>query len=194
MISFDTYLKGLNEALAAFDRSAFDAIIAAIKDAHDRDAVIYTCGNGGSAATASHMINDIVKAPADASGCRPLRAIGLSDCVPLMTALANDIEYAQMFSKQLEALGRPGDLLIAISGSGNSPNVLEAAKVARAKGMKVIGMTGYSGGKLKDLSDIHVNAPSNCMAQVEDVHMIIEHAFVEALKEVFGGKSSAPYA
>ncbi|MBX7257823.1 MAG: SIS domain-containing protein [Candidatus Hydrogenedentes bacterium] len=193
-MSFDTYLKGLNEALAAFDRSAFDAIIAAIKDAHDRDAVIYTCGNGGSAATASHMINDIVKAPADASGCRPLRAIGLSDCVPLMTALANDIEYAQMFSKQLEALGRPGDLLIAISGSGNSPNVLEAAKVARAKGMKVIGMTGYSGGKLKDLSDIHVNAPSNCMAQVEDVHMIIEHAFVEALKEVFGGKSSAPYA
>lgn len=194
MVTFDTYLKGLYEALAAFDRSAFDATIAAIKDAHDRDAVIYTCGNGGSAATASHMINDIVKAPADASGCRPLRAIGLSDCVPLMTALANDIEYAQMFSKQLEALGRPGDLLIAISGSGNSPNVLEAAKAARAKGMKVIGMTGFSGGKLKDLSDIHVNAPSNCMAQVEDVHMIVEHAFVEALKEVFGGKSSAPYA
>ncbi len=194
MLTFDLYLKGLNEALAAFDRSAFNAVIAAIKDVHDRDAIIYTCGNGGSAATASHMINDIVKAPADASGCRPLRAIGLSDCVPLMTALANDIEYAQMFSKQLEALGRPGDLLIAISGSGNSPNVLEAAKTARAKGMKVIGMTGFQGGKLKDLSDVHVNAPSNCMAQVEDVHMIIEHAFVEALKEVFGGKSCAPYA
>lgn len=191
MLKWNDYLAGLKTVLDKVDAAAVDAVVRAIQDVHTNDKVIYVCGNGGSAATASHMVNDLVKAPADASGCRPIRAVGLSDCIPLMTALANDIEYNQMFSKQLEALGREGDLLIGISGSGNSGNVLEAAKVARAKGMKVIGMTGYSGGKLKDLSDIHVNVPCNCMAQVEDVHLVIEHAFVEMLKEVFGGKSSA---
>lgn len=191
MLKWNDYLAGLKTILDKVDGAAVDAVVRAIQDAHVNDKIVYICGNGGSAATASHMVNDLVKAPADASGCRPIRAVGLADCIPLMTALANDIEYAQMFSKQLEALGREGDLLIAISGSGNSANVLEAAKVARAKGMNVIGMTGYNGGKLKDLADIHINVPCNCMAQVEDVHLVIEHAFVEILKEAFGGKSSA---
>ncbi len=183
MKSFDEYVGGLIFALDGIDRDAFDVMVNELKRAQAEDAFVYVCGNGGSAATASHMINDIVKAPATATGCRPIRAVGLADCIPLMTALANDIDYAQVFAKQLEVYGRAGDVLIAISGSGNSANVLEAAKTARAKGMVVIGMTGYQGGKLKDLVDIHVHVPCDCMAQVEDAHLIIEHAMVEILKE-----------
>lgn len=191
MLTLSEYMSGLNDAIQRVDSTAFDAIIEAIQRVHAEDKFIYVCGNGGSAATASHMVNDLVKAPAEASGCRPLRAVGLSDCVSLMTALANDIDYNRMFAKQLEALGREGDLLIAISGSGNSPNVLAAAEVAREKGMKVAAMTGFSGGKLKDLADIHLNVPSTCFGQIEDAHLVIQHAFIEALKQAFGGKSSA---
>lgn len=191
MSSLTDYVGGLTHVLNQIDNGAFEAIVDAIRDAHDRDAVIFICGNGGSAATASHMVNDLVKAPADASGCRPFRAISLTDCVPLMTALANDVDYGQAMARQLEALGRPGDLLVAISGSGNSQNVLEAARVAREKGMRIIGLTGYQGGKLGPVSDIHLNVPCNCIAQVEDAHLIVEHAVVEKLKVVFGGHSSA---
>lgn len=190
MSSFNEYVGGLTQVLNQIDGTAFDAIVEALRDAHDRDAMIFICGNGGSAATASHMVNDLVKAPADASGCRPFRAISLTDCVPLMTALANDVDYSQAMARQLFALGRPGDLLVAISGSGNSPNVIEAVNVAREKGMKVIGLSGYQGGKLGPLSDIHLNVPCHCIAQVEDAHLIVEHAVVEKLKVVFGGRSA----
>lgn len=191
MSSFRDYVAGLTHVLNQIDTSAFEAVVDTLREAHDRDAVIFICGNGGSAATASHMVNDLVKAPTDASGCRPFRAISLTDCVPLMTALANDIDYSQAMARQLHALGRPGDILVAISGSGNSPNVLEAVRVAREKGMRVVGLTGYQGGKLGPVSDIHLNVPCNCIAQVEDAHLIVEHAVVERLKVVFGGKSSA---
>lgn len=182
MVTLSSYLAELTDVLGRIDSQAFDDLVAAIQRVHAEDKVIYTCGNGGSASTASHMINDLVKAPADASGCRPLRAIGLSDCLPLMTALANDIEYAQMYSKQLRAYGRPGDLLIALSGSGNSPNIIEAVKTAKEIGMTVAGFSGYEGGKLRAMADIKLHVPCMCMAQVEDAHLILEHALVEVLK------------
>jgi D-sedoheptulose 7-phosphate isomerase len=191
MLSFESYVKGLMKALKGTDADAIGEAVAAIVGVHAADKVVYTCGNGGSAATASHMVNDLVKAPAEATGCRPIRAIGLADCVSLMTALANDVDYDQMFSRQLEAYGRDGDLLVAISGSGNSANVVEAAKTARNLGMGVVAMTGFEGGKLKELADVHLNVPNTCFGQIEDAHMILEHAIVELLKEALGGKSSA---
>ena len=191
MLTFDAYLTGLRAALDGIDRGQVQALVNAVLEAHRVDKTVYICGNGGSAATASHMVNDLVKAPAEAAGCRPIRAIGLADCVSLMTALANDIDYAHMFSKQVEAYGREGDLLIAISGSGNSPNVVEAARVARDRGMAVAALTGFEGGRLKELANVHVNVPSRCFGQIEDAHMILEHALVELLKEALGGKSSA---
>ena len=141
MLTLDRYLAGLTDVLGRIDRSAFDAVVEALRRVHEADRFIYICGNGGSAATASHFVNDLVKAPAEAAGCRPFRAVGLADCVSLMTALANDIAYAQMFSKQLEALGREGDLLFAISGSGNSPNVVEAARVALSNTLRLLGVS-----------------------------------------------------
>lgn len=184
---FDTYTAELSAALDGVSRDAFDALVEAIKQLQANDGFVYTCGNGGSAATASHMVNDLVKAPADATGCRPIRAVGLTDCVPLMTALANDIDYEHAFSHQLKAYGRKGDLLIAFSGSGNSPNVLEAARTARDRGMTVAAMTGYDGGALGPLADIHLHVASNSMAQVEDAHLVLEHALVEVLKEELKG-------
>ncbi|MDX9974273.1 MAG: SIS domain-containing protein [FCB group bacterium] len=194
MLTWEQYVAGLTSALQRVDGKAVEALVQAIVKVHADDKFIYVCGNGGSAATASHIINDLVKAPAEASGCRPLRAVGLADCVSLMTALANDVEYKQMFSKQLEALGREGDLLIAISGSGNSPNIVEAINVAKAKGMVVVGLTGFAGGKMKDLCDIHINVPNTSFGQIEDAHLVIEHVMVEMLKEAFGGKCGAEIA
>jgi len=183
MASLDEYVAGLTGVLEEIDRQAFDAVIRALEQVQAEDRFVYVCGNGGSAATASHIVNDLVKAPATATGCRPIRAMCLADCVPLMTALANDIDYARAFAHQLDAYGREGDLLIAISGSGNSANVVEAAKVAHAKGMRTVAMTGFDGGRLADLADIHLHVPCKCMAQVEDAHLILEHAMVEILKE-----------
>ena len=191
MLSFKTYVAGLMKSLNGVDLDAVGEAVAAIVKSHASDKVVYTCGNGGSAATASHMVNDLVKAPAEAAGCRPIRAIGLADCVSLMTALANDVDYDHMFSRQLEAHGRDGDLLVAISGSGNSANVVEAARTARGIGMGVVAMTGFEGGELKDLADVHLNVPNTCFGQIEDAHMIIEHAIIELLKEALGGESSA---
>ncbi len=191
MVTFDDYLGLLHATLKGIDRDAFQAMVAIVQHTYDNDKVIYVCGNGGSAATATHMVNDLVKAPAEASGRRPIRAIGLADNMSLVTAYANDIAYAQIFSKQIEALARPGDLLVAISGSGNSPNVLEAAKTARAQGLNVVGMTGFDGGALKDIVDVHLNAPCACIAVAEDAHLILEHALVEVLKTALGGRSAA---
>ncbi len=176
------YVNGLTQTLANLDVLQFDLLVDELLRVHKEDGLILICGNGGSAATASHMVNDLVKAPADATACKPFRAVALSDCVPLMTAYANDVDYAKAFSKQVQALARKGDLLICFSGSGNSPNVVEAAQTARTIGIKVACLTGFKGGKLAPLADIHINVPCSCMAQIEDAHLIIEHAVVEMLK------------
>jgi len=187
MKSLDEYLVGLHKALDAIDRNAFECMVDELKRVHREDKCLFVAGNGGSAATASHIINDVVKGIAwPAKGretlCRPFRAIGLADCVPLMTALANDNAYDYMFAGQLEALGRPGDALMLISGSGNSGNVVAAAQVAKDKGITLIGLTGFDGGRLGSMADIHVHVAHDSMAQIEDVHLIMQHAFVEILK------------
>lgn len=184
----DSYISGLQEALTGIDRQAFDSMIAELVRAHADDACLFVAGNGGSAATASHIVNDFIKGVAwPAKGhenlCRPLRTVGLADCVPLMTAFANDNAYDYMFAAQLQALGRPGDVLLAISGSGHSANVLEAAATAHAIGMKVIALTGFDGGTLGTRADVHVHVPCNSMPQTEDAHLILQHVCVEALKE-----------
>lgn len=190
----DEYTQGLQEALAGIDRAAFDAMIGEITRAHADDSCLFVAGNGGSAATASHIVNDFIKGVAwPAKGreplCKPLRVVGLADCVPLMTAFANDNDYDFMFAAQLEALGRPGDVLLVISGSGNSPNIVEVANTAKNRGMKVVAMTGFDGGKAGARADIHVHVPCNSMPQAEDAHLILQHAAVEALKAALqGGK------
>jgi D-sedoheptulose 7-phosphate isomerase len=116
-------------------------------------------------------------------GKKRFRAISLSDNIPLMTAWGNDTSYDNIFSEQLENLVQAGDLVIGISGSGNSPNVLNALKLARKKKAKTIGLTGFQGGKMKELCDICLVVPSDNMQRIEDAHLIIEHALSLYLKE-----------
>ncbi|MER3404974.1 MAG: phosphoheptose isomerase, partial [Chloroflexota bacterium] len=118
-----------------------------------------------------------------APGRPRVRALALTDNVPLLTAWANDSAYSDVFAEQLENLVEPGDVVVAISGSGNSPNVLKAVELARARGAATIGWTGFQGGRLKDLVDVVIIVPSDSMAQIEDVHLTLNHALAEALRE-----------
>jgi|GEM_PF-56479 len=183
---FEEYLHGyvrcVSGTLAALPWADIARAMEALHDARLRRASVFLCGNGGSAATASHFVNDLNKG-ANAAGLPRFRAIGLTDNVPLLTAWSNDTEYANAFVEPLRNLARPGDVWIGISGSGNSPNVVNAARFARQMGLTTIGLVGGQGGQLAGLVDVPVVVGNACMEQIEDVHMVLEHAIVSGLRD-----------
>lgn len=141
---------------------------------------VFLCGNGGSAANALHLVNDFVYGIA--KGTRPgLRATALPANTSLLTCLANDEGYETIYSGQLAVLASPGDILIALSGSGNSPNILEALKTAKAVGMKSYGILGFSGGKAKGLADVAIHFPVDDMQICEDLQLIVGHMVMQQL-------------
>jgi len=148
---------------------------------------VFFVGNGGSAATSSHFANDLVKA-CRRDGKPGFRAISLTDNVALMTAIANDDGYENVFTGQMRDLFKKGDMLVAISASGNSPNVLAAAKLAHDLGGEVVGITGFDGGELRRLADCVVHVPSQKgeYGPVEDVHMILDHLVTSFLAFLSG--------
>ena len=144
---------------------------------------IFTAGNGGSASTASHIVNDLVK------GCRVgdntgFDAMCLSDSSTVVTCLGNDFAYEDVYKIQLETFAKANDLLIVFSGSGNSPNIIKGCETAKKIGMKVIAFGGRDGGKMKNIADICLVAPTNSMEMLEDMHLMYEHALVVAIKEL----------
>lgn len=141
---------------------------------------IYVCGNGGSAAIADHLCCDWTKGTV-VPGQPPLKTHSLVANSALMTALANDYGYEQTFSRQVELYGEGGDVLVAISSSGNSPNIVGAVEAARARGMKVLGLSGFSGGKLAQLADVSLHAPFDNYGLVEDCHQILMHVLSQYL-------------
>lgn len=143
---------------------------------------IFFFGNGGSASTASHFVVDIGKATLRGDGKR-FRCVALVDNVESLTAWANDTEYSRVFAEQLKGLAVPGDVAVGISGSGNSPNVLDAMRAARALDLATIGLTGMGGGKLKDLVDVPLVVPSNSMQHIEDVHLFVCHLLTAYLRD-----------
>jgi D-sedoheptulose 7-phosphate isomerase len=143
---------------------------------------VFLLGNGGSAATASHFACDLAKGAIAANRPR-FRVVALTDNVPLMTAWSNDTSYENLFAEQLRNLMRHGDVVIAISGSGNSINVLRAVKLAREGGATTIGLAGFAGGLLRTLVDVPIVVPSDCMEQVEDVHLVLCHSISTALRQ-----------
>jgi D-sedoheptulose 7-phosphate isomerase len=179
------YMADLRSALDALDLSLVAEAREMMATAKERGQQIFLCGNGGSAATASHMANDLGKGASYGHSGARFRVIALTDNVPWMTALANDVDYESIFSEQLRNLGQADDLLIAISGSGNSQNVLNAVEVAKEKGMKTIGWTGFDGGKLAGMVDLAIVAHSHHMGRVEDIHTVLMHLtcyyFMEAV-------------
>jgi len=153
-----------------------------IRIARDEGNTVFTFGNGGSGSTAVHFASDLMKT-ATRPDLKRIRAISLNDNMPLTTAWANDSSYEHVFKEQLENLMKPGDVVIAISGSGNSKNVLLATEFARSNGGITIGLTGFDGGSLKSLASVLVVVPSNDMLRIEDTHLAICHLLVRLLRD-----------
>lgn len=169
------YFQEFPELLQNLPYPTIDAVTDALWEAYQQDRVLYVFGNGGSAALASHSACDLGKGTA-INGNRRFRVLSLTDNVPLMSAWANDQSYADVFAEQLRAHLRPYDVALAISGSGNSANVLNALQVAREAGARTIGLTGFEGGKMKFLCDLCVVIPTNNMQLIEDFHLAVTHS------------------
>ena len=169
------YLKYLGEVMQRMDVSAIEKMGQAILSARENSKKIIFFGNGGSAATATHFVNDI--AIGTRSAHKPFKALALTDNVAIITAIGNDDGYDSIFTKQLEVHLENGDVVVAISASGNSPNVVKAVELCKARGNTVIGITGFDGGTLKKLSDInvHVQTEKGEYGPVEDLHMVLDH-------------------
>ena len=178
----EVYAKEVSEALLSTDFNTLRAIAEEILKSKKTDSTVFTAGNGGSAATAGHMINDLMK------GCRVegregFKAVCLNDPNAVVTCLANDFSYEEVYEIELRTIARRGDILIVFSGSGNSPNIIRACRTAKEKGMTVIGFGGRDGGKMKDICDICLIAPTYSMEQIEDLHMFYVHSLICTLKD-----------
>lgn len=174
------YLKGLSELCARVDAGALERFADLLFDAWKGDRAVLIFGNGGSAYTASHYVTDFVKT-AQVEGQRRLRAISLVDNYGMTTAIGNDMDYAQTMSHPVESYGRAGDLAVAISCSGNSPNVVRACEAAKRVGMKVVALTGFSGGKIGAMADLHVHVASENYGLIEDLHLSCGHVAAQLL-------------
>lgn len=175
------YLSRVADIVNSLDTNEINEAINAICDAGDRGAVIWVMGNGGSAATASHMVCDFSKGVYHSPAGKRYDFRCLSDNTPIFTAIANDVSYDDVFYLQIKDIIKPEDLVIAISGSGNSENVIKACKYAKNVGTPVVGMTGYNGGKLDPLADFKLHVPVDDMQITEDVHMIFDHMIMKIL-------------
>jgi D-sedoheptulose 7-phosphate isomerase len=175
------YTTNLSKVLGDLPFEAIGKFLHMLEKAYLARRHVFIAGNGGSAATASHMANDLLWGVAQ-RGRPGFRAIALSDNVPVLTAIANDKSYQDVFSVQLEALGDRDDVLVVITGSGNSPNIVRLVEVAREKGLTTIGFLGFGGGKVAPLVDIPITIPSHDYGPVEDLHMMLDHLCIAHLR------------
>jgi len=188
-----SYFSEVTQVIGNMPFAAIDDIVAVLMQAYEADQRIYLFGNGGSAALASHFACDLGKGAANGSGKR-FQALALTDNIPMMTAWANDANYEDIFAEQLVNFVRAGDIAFAISGSGRSPNVLKALRVAREAGALTVGLTGFRGGYMKDLCDVCLVVPSENMQIIEDLHLSVTHAVFTAAKAKICQQSSAAVA
>ena len=176
------YLAGVERLVKAIPEAEVARLADLLEEAWLGGRRVLLMGNGGSAATASHIVNDLQKC-LDLECGKPLKTLCLSDCTPLLMAWGNDTEYANVFAPQVDCWTEPGDLVIGISGSGNSPNVIRAIETANAKGAMTFGLTGFRGGKLAQTAQESLIVPSDNMQQIEDLHMIVLHAVFSAVRD-----------
>lgn len=175
------YIQYLQSVLQRVDPAEIGAFIETLLDARRRGATVFFIGNGGSAATASHFANDLAFGTNDYD--QPFRVLSLTDNVPVLTALGNDFGYEEIFVRQLRVMGKPNDVLVAISASGNSPNLIKAFDHALAAGIKTVAITAFDGGKMRAMADsgIHVPTEPKEYGPAEDVHMVLDHLVVSYL-------------
>ena len=169
------YLDYLTSVLKTIDTREIGQFIETLLDARERGATIFFIGNGGSTATASHFANDI--AIGTNSYEKPFRAVSLTDSNAIITAVGNDFGFEEIFVRQLRVLGRAGDVVVAISASGNSPNLLRAFDYAKSIGIKTVAITAFDGGKMKQMADegVHVPTAPKEYGPAEDAHMVLDH-------------------
>jgi len=179
------YLSLEKEIIDALSTEDINRGLNEIVSAYDLEGTIYIFGNGGSAATASHYANDFNKGISEYTQ-KKFRFICLNDNVPTIMAIANDIGYDEIFRFQLRGRLREGDLVIGISGSGNSKNVINALEYTKECGIRTLGITGYDGGKVKQMVDVSMHVPIKNMQISEDIHMIFDHLMMSVLYEVWG--------
>jgi len=179
-----SYKQRLTDLVDNIDINMLESIIAAMVEAFKKGNTLYIAGNGGSAATASHIQADFRFFVRYFTQFRP-RVVALTDNVPLMTAISNDNSYEEVFVEQMKGMFNEGDLLLAISASGNSPNVVKAVEYAKELGGKTIAFCGFKGGKLKEISDLPLYTPNHDKdyGPIEDLHMILDHVIVNFLSK-----------
>jgi len=183
-MDFATYLNDFGALCRRVDSQEVEALVAAIENAYRAGQFVFLIGNGGSGANASHLCEDLGKGTlTDFDRQKRMRILSLTDNTPYILALANDLGYETIFVEQLRNLASPGDLLIGISGSGNSPNVLRAVEWADANGLATFGVTGYDGGQLRRIAQAGLHVPCFNMGTVEAVHGVVFHYLVDVLRE-----------
>jgi D-sedoheptulose 7-phosphate isomerase len=179
----DSYLSELGEMLQAISLPSLEKVLLLLERAYQQGHRIFIMGNGGSAATASHFALDLAKNTI-VPGAARLKSISLTDHVPLITAWSNDTAYEHVFAEQLANMIEPGDVVIGISASGNSQNVINALRLAKESHATTIGLLGAEGGKIKGMVDAYILAPGHNIEQEEDAHLILAHIITRYMREV----------
>lgn len=180
------YLEHEIKTIQSLDVDSIDKALNLLLKTFEDGKNVYVFGNGGSSATASHFQNDFNKGVSEHTE-KKFNFLCLNDNMATVMAVANDIGFDEVFRFQLQGHLRPGDVVIAISGSGNSKNVINAVEYAKSMGNQVIGLTGFNGGKLKQLSDVSLHAPIHSMQITEDIHMIFDHLMMSVFYKTLAG-------
>ncbi len=181
-VAANDYLLAVQGVLARLDHAIVDRMVDVIWRGYEKGRTLFLFGNGGSAALASHFACDIGKGTI-AGKRKRLKAVALTDNVALITAWANDKAYDAIFAEQLESLAAKGDIVLAISGSGNSPNVIRGLETARRIGAETLVLTGFEGGRAQPLADLCLVVPSDSMQLIEDAHLCATHAIFLAIRQ-----------
>jgi phosphoheptose isomerase len=179
---FSAYAQKLAQAASSVESASLDQAASILLDAYTRGARVFSCGNGGSAAIANHMQCDQVKGIRTGTDLAP-RFVSLSANVEVLTAIANDLAFEDVFAYQLQTQSGPGDVLITVSSSGSSPNIVRALSCAHDNGLQTIALTGFSGGDARKLADVAIHVDSTNYGIIEDVHQTITHALAQYLRQ-----------
>lgn len=179
---FSAYFEEAARAVASLDPILLDQAVALILEAYTRGSIVFSCGNGGSAAIANHLQCDHLKGIRTSTDLRP-RVLSLSSNVELLTAIANDVGYEDVFLYQLRAQSKPGDVLIAISSSGRSPNIVRCLEWAHAHAIRTIAFTGFDGGGAREIAEVAVHIDSTNYGVIEDLHQSVMHTMAQYIRQ-----------
>ncbi len=184
----ESYLTQLRSVLDGLDLAQVEAVLEVFEKAYRDDRTVFICGNGGSASTAGHWVCDFSKGT-NRDGARRFRMYCLSDNLAMLTAYGNDVNYESIFAEPVRTYARPGDVVVLLTASGNSPNVLAAAKAAREAGAITVGLIGFGGGKLSSIVDYQVTVQCREYGPVEDLHLILDHIISLYVRKVIATQS-----